>query len=134
MRVSNPGPSPDNANGPLATTPTRAGGVRGAALLEVIIAIVLAGLLLTPLARSAASAFHHYTLASARDRGSALQARVLANLRADPCAGSTAGDSTAGSLRVTWSAVEDSAGLRALTATVNTVAGELEVRGADLCP
>lgn len=105
----------------------------GAALLEVMMAMVLAALLLTPLARSTALAVHHYTLASARDRGAALQSRVLASVRADPCAGNVAGDSTAGHAHVTWAASADSSGVRALGATVNTVAGELQVWGADIC-
>lgn len=112
----------------------KAGAVRhGAALLEIIVAIVLAGLLFTPLARSTASAFHGYTLASARDRAAALQTHRLGVLRADPCSGSATGDSTVGAAHITWSASPDSGGLRELRAAVNSVAGELEVWGADLC-
>jgi hypothetical protein len=105
----------------------------GAALLEVLVGLIVAAILLTPLARSVAAAMHHYTVAASRDRGSALQAYALGKLRADPCGPSTSGDTTAHGTQVSWSAAADANGARELRATLNTLGDDLEVVGSDVC-
>jgi Tfp pilus assembly protein PilV len=105
----------------------------GAALLEVLVGLIVAAILLTPLAQGIATAMHHYTVAASRDRGSALQAYTLGILRADPCVPGASGDTTAHGTQVSWSATADTDGARELRATLNTLGDELEVVGRDVC-
>lgn len=117
-------------------TPERATSCRdrtGAALLEVLVGLIVAAILLTPLARGVAAAMHHYTVAAARDRGSALQAYTLGVLRSDPCASASSGDTTAHGVQVSWSASVNTNGARELRATLNTLGDELEIVGGDAC-
>ncbi len=105
----------------------------GAALLEVLVGLVVAAILLTPLARGVAAAMHHYAVAASRDRGSALQSYTLGILRSDPCALAASGDTTAHGVHVSWAATANTNGARALRATLNTLGDELEIVGGDAC-
>src|SRR5690606_38374988 len=106
---------------------------RGAALLAVVMALVLAGLLLTPLARSTAFALHQFSRAAGRDRAVALQASALATLRSDPCSGAASGDTAAGAAQLSWSANPGADGTRELSAIATLPGGDLDARGSDVC-
>lgn len=109
-------------------------GVRtGAALIEVLVGLIVAALLLTPLARGVASAVHGYAVASSRDRGAALQSFQLGLSRADPCGPSASGDTTARGVQVDWSAAPDSTGVRELRSTLSVLGADLTVVGGDGC-
>lgn len=120
---------------PTRTAPARRAspGRRGAALIEVLVGLVIAALLLVPLARGTAAAVRQYVRASLRDQAVALQAHALARLRADPCGGAAAGDTTVHRIRLDWSAAPQADGTRQLNASAQLVGGTLEVRGADAC-
>lgn len=105
----------------------------GAALLEVLVGLIVAAILLTPLARGIAAAMHNYTIAASRDRGAALQSYTLGIRRANACVPAASGDTAASGVSVTWSAVPDTSGLRELRATMNVLGKELSVVGGDGC-